>query len=292
MATTASGTPYTVNAATAPGGDATLWAVATSLLAASNIPLVVYCHGDGGAYNQFAALGAWQGMRDWLIDNGCAWVEAAGGGISTWGNQAARTSYEAAVAYARTQLDIGPIIVLGRSMGGIPAYWLATQSSFAADVVGLIINSGVTDLWLSYQTGAYLGWPAKFRTAYGAADDAEFYANSTGFDPMQFSTALYANLPVMQLWGTADTTVPSSRNAEPWISAYGPYAESVTTDIRVGGDHSAANGSYLQVDAMAAFIATVASITPPPPLDPRYRRVVDKYRVIGGEKYRMAYRPQ
>ncbi|QDH47710.1 minor tail protein [Gordonia phage Mellie] len=266
MATTSGGTTYTVRSTDAvPAAGSIYWAVADNRIGHPDIPIVVYTHGNGGPPNQFSSYGEWKGLRDWLIDNGWAYVECTGGGATSWGNQASRDAYEAALTYVDGQIDTGKVVVLGRSMLGLVAYWLASQSSVIAPrCVGLIINSGTTDLTYRYSV-ANTTDKANMRTAYGAADDAEFATNSVGFDPMLFPESVWNGRKVLQMWGTADTTVPPANHAQAWIAEYGASCGLLLTDVRDGGDHSAGNGSYLQVDAMANFLLLVVREAAPVP---------------------------
>lgn len=268
---TPNGTTYSVVTTTLPNGEPALYGKADG--ATTDVPLVLYCHGNGGDYNQFNTLGAWSGLRNLLIDSGYAWVESLGGGLASWGNAASRTSYEQAYTWAASQFDVGPVVVLGRSMGGLPAYWLAKESTVVAPhVVGLIINSGVTDL------AAFNGpVPGKsyIRTAHGISSDGSGWeAWLDEYDPMRMAPGTWAGEKVMQLWGTNDTTVPPGAHAQAWITKYGTEPALLSTDERAGGDHSGGNGSYLQVEPMGVFLAATTGVPmwepedPEPPADP------------------------
>ncbi|WVX88577.1 esterase [Gordonia phage CheeseTouch] len=266
MPTTSGGTTYTVRTTDAVAAAGSIyWAVADNQNGAVDVPIVVYTHGNGGPPNQFTSYGEWKGLRDWLIDNGWAYVECTGGGATSWGNQASRDAYEAALTYVDTQIATGKVVVLGRSMLGLVAYWLASQSPVIAPrCVGLIVNSGTTDLTYRYSVANGTD-KTNMRTAYGAADDAAFAANSIGFDPMLFPESVWNGRKVLQMWGTADTTVPPATHAQAWVTKYAASCGLCLTDIRDGGDHSAANGSYLQVAAMANFLTLVTQEAAPVP---------------------------
>lgn len=278
MPSTASGTAYTVRTSTATGYGTTAMTVADAHLGDVNVPTVLYCHGASGAYDQFASLSAWQGLRDWLIDNGCAIVEGAGGltdaaGAQHWGNADARLAYVAYVAHWDTVIDIGPIVPLGRSMGGAVTPYLFLQSALASRCVGYIGNSAVqtftvgtvsdpnTDLRPTgqyFSTGTY--------PAYGVSTYAGFVAAASAFDPMGIPASAWDGKKVIQLWGDADTTVPyATRGAGPLRALYAGRPAIDRTDIRAGGDHSGTNGSYLQVSAMTAFLTEIGFVTPPAP---------------------------
>lgn len=268
MPTTATGTAYTITTSTSTGYGTCLVAVADAHASDADVPTILYAHGASGSYNQFMTLAAWTELRDWLIDNGCAIVEGGGGltdsaGAQNWGNANARLAYVAYLAWAAGIIDVGPVVPLGRSMGGVVAPWLYLSSSIASQCVGLIVNSGVQTL--SYGTvsdantdlrpsGQYFG--SAIQAAYGAGSYGAFVTASHDHDPMNFDPALWDDAVVLQLVGDADTTVsPSTRGAYPLRALYAGRPTVDLLDVRSGGDHSGTNGSYLQVAAQTAFLS-------------------------------------
>jgi pimeloyl-ACP methyl ester carboxylesterase len=265
MPTTAGGTNYTLRTfRTTTSNESAHWFMDDARLDEKNIPVIIYCHGHEGPYNQFATMGAWKGLRDWLVDNGFAVVESAGGGPSSWANSAARTSYVDAFNHVDGSISVGKVIPLGRSMGGLVSYWLATQSPLASRVPALIVNSGTTDLSKRVTFNSTEFGHPELRAAYPEAKSiAEWYQLTAPHDPMQFDASLWAGKSVLQLWGTNDPSVPSSWNGEAWVAKYGTHAAYAAIDVREGGDHSAENGSYLQVSAMTTFLEFVNRVQAP-----------------------------
>lgn len=261
MPTTAAGAVYTARSFTTSDGQPAVWYMDDAKRSRQQIPTVIYAHGNEGPYNQFLTMGAWAGLRNWLMDNGYAVVESHGGGGSSWGNDAARRAYLDAFEHVSGQINTGPVIVLGRSMGGLVAYWLAARSPIAARVVGLIINSGTTDLAYRVTFNAPAG-NKDIIAAFGAKTLSEFYEVAPEYDPMQWPGLLWSGKHVLQLWGDADETVPPARNGAAWVAKYGADALTLTTDIRAGGDHSTGNGSYLQVDAMTRYLRRITAGNP------------------------------
>lgn len=276
MPTTPAGTAYSTYSATVDGADTVRWAVADSKISTANIPVILYAHGAAGADNQFQTLAAWAGLRNWLIDNGWAWIEGTGGGSQPWGNAASRTAYENAYLHVAGIMDLGPVVVLGRSMGGLVGQWLYTQSLVIAPVaVGAILNSGVQNLAAAYASG---NWTTAMRAAYGATSTPEFNAASVGFDPLLFPATSWQGRNIIQLWGDADTLVPPADHAIAMRTHYAGKPAIDSFDIREGGDHSATNGSYLEVDAMALFLTQVVGSEPPEPAEPKMvYRVRERY---------------
>ncbi|AEV51868.1 alpha/beta fold hydrolase [Prescottella equi] len=300
MPATSSGTAYTVYTTTSTGYGTAAYAVADSRKNDADIPTILYSHGAGGAYNQFATLAAWAGLRDWIIDHGGAWVEGSGGltdtaGQNNWGNADARAAYVAYLEWAATKIDIGPVVPLGRSMGGVVAPWLYLRSPIAAQCVGLIVNSGVQTLTYGTRdsvngslkpTGQYFG--QTILDAYGAANYDEFVTKAADFDPMNFMPSLWDGKKVLQLVGTADTTVPRAiRGADPLRAIYSGLLSDDRLDVRDGGDHSQANGSYLQSAAMTAFLTDIAFTNVGPPIDAQSYQVLGHWLYQGGQTYAM-----
>lgn len=283
MATTATGTPFTTYSAAVAGAGTVRWAVADSKASVANLPTIVYCHGAGGGSNQFETLSAWSGLRDWLIDNGWVWIEGTGGGAQPWGNPASQTAYELSFAHVDGLLDLGAVVVLGRSMGGAVGARLYLAGAFASRCVGVIENSGVQDLVWAYDADSGR-WTDAFNAAWGVSSRAEFVSAVTGLNPIDGPASAWTGKKVLQLVGDADTTVPPSTNAYPMRTLYAGRPSLDRLDVRAGGDHSASNGSYLQMLAMTDFLTIVTGGTPPPPV---VYVAQETFYVLGGKFYPM-----
>lgn len=294
MPATANGTPYTVRTATLGNHGAAYWAVADAHAGDTNIPTVLYAHGAGGAANQFATLSSWKGLRDWLIDNGWAWVEGEGGagtGAQNWGNTAARAAYPAYLDHVSTTLDLGPVVLLGRSMGG-----LVTGNLYAHDTAGRyagwVNNSGVSTAFVGTTSGAKnpaaaTGWyftPAMW-DAWGVSSVATLQAAmaSAGAIPEAWAAAKWAGKKILNCYGDADTTVPwETRGAAALRSAWAGEPAIDRVAVRAGGDHSGANGSYLQVDDMVSFLTEVSGAAP---AERVAYRLLSARMLVGGQRY-------
>lgn len=253
MSVTAAGNPYNVTTVTLPSGQVAN--IGAPVGGAARF--VLYTHGANGGPDQFSSSsGPWpQSLRNWLIDNRIGWIEGTGGGAQPWGNAASQTAYEELAAYADGLYAITHWIVLGRSMGGVVAarLYLAKRAADSR-FVGLIVNSGVQDLVWAYDTGT---WTAEMNGAWGVSNRSGFVTAINGRNPIAGPASAWAGARVLQLWGTSDTTVPSGANGEAMRAMYAGQPTLDRVDIRPGGDHSAGNGSYLQVSAMTSFIAAV-----------------------------------
>lgn len=250
MPQTRRGTEYTIH----EDSNATkLYGIADQAKNIPNRPLMVYCHGAGGAYDQFASLAAWRSTRDWLIDNGWAWVESDGGGPTSWGNTAARQSYRDATEWAMEHLDVSDIVVLGRSMGGIVSYWTYLYDPIVSPkATGLIVNAGTTDLYQRVRLKA----PGAIFDAYGVSNLEAFDTASQGHDPMTFPTSDWEGKSVLQVCGTADTSVPPDVHGQAWLQKYGESLNgNAALDLVQGGDHGT-HGPYSRVQSMSKYFAS------------------------------------
>lgn len=268
MPTTPDGTTYTPEYLMTSDGLRARWFMDDARDTASNVPTVVFVHGSGGDTESLSYIG-WDPIRNYLVDSGWAVVEADGGGSQNWGGPTARTVYQEAFDWLVGKIDVGSVVVLGQSMGGICSYWLATQSSFAARVVGLVVQNGTTDLAYRYDIAAESTVRA-MNIAYGLGnstvkDIPAFTLATVGYDPMLFDTELWASKLVLQNWSLADTQVPPGPNGQAWVAAYGPYtAETGVNENSVGGHRVTSQDSA----ATIAFLAGITA-TPEPPAPQR-----------------------
>lgn len=279
MPVTPNGTEYTVHAATLGTNNLTHWAVPVNAPSA-DVPLLVYTHGNTGAANQFTSFTAWAGLRNWWLDHGGAYVEGYGNG-SEFGNQGTRDQYEQSVLHVMSLIDVGQIVVLARSMGGIVGYWLASKSPVVSPkCTALIVSSGTTNL--TARVGGPPGYP-DFRAWFGLnADGSNFEAVMNAFDPMRQPLADWSGRKVMQLWGTADTTVDPDVHGKAWAAKYGAAVALLATDERPGGDHTQSNGSYLQTTQMTSFITAATGIGAAPGRKPVLS--VERMFLVGGDR--------
>lgn len=242
--------------------------------AGAPVPTVLYCHGAGGLYDNFTASPQWEPLRDWLLENGWAWVEGTGGvddagGQYNWGNQNARDAYLAYLAQAGTILDVGTVVVLGRSMGGMVGSWLATQSPIAGDVAGFIANSAVGSMFvggdyndpdpMTQNMAVFAG--SAIRTAYGISDPdpAVWYpalqVAAADYAPELYDPAVWTGRNALFLYGDNDVTVPWWPRG--WQEAREDFSNLLAYDqvaLKPGGTHGTAVGTYDMVDQMGAFL--------------------------------------
>lgn len=251
MPTTSAGTRYTAHTWTNSTGDPCIWGVADRV--ANNPyprPVLLFCHGSGSEYDHFTTSIQYRELRNRVIDNGWAYVEARGGNTSHWGREYAMESYAAALQEAAQEIPLGTVVAYGRSMGGTVATSLAVkpQWGISQHVVGLLLESAVQSLYYWHVTrGKGLnGQYPEGRVSEGG-DPAVFAAASEPFDPLKFDVSLFESMPVLFIHGDEDTTVMLEGNAEAQynrIKNVAPYAELV---VREGGTHNVGDSNQPEV---------------------------------------------
>lgn len=264
MPTTPNGTVYTTTTFTNALGEQSLFAVADAVRNNPNLRSVGWAHGAAGTYNQLMTLSALNAFRDRCLDAGIVVWEGLGGGSQPWGNQRSQDSYDATFDHVDSVLDIGQVVVIGRSMGGVVMVRMYLDRR-GSDLrfKGVVVNSGVQDLDWAYDWDGGR-WTAAFNSAWGVTSKAGFQAASVGMNPVDGPASRWDGANVLQMWGDADPLVPAQYNASVMRAMYAGHPAINQYDINPNGDHSTTNGSYKRVDEMMNFIDLVTGVTPPP----------------------------
>lgn len=255
MPTTPNGTTYTVYPFTA-GGESAWRAIADNSVGGSSIPAVLFCHGNPGAVStdadqQFGA--GYTTLRNWLIDNGWAYIEGHGAGAN-WGNTAGRNAYEAMFAATVATWAISKVIVIGRSMGALVGAWLASQSNVVAPYcAGFVSLSGTADLSNRWSTAGTTD-RANLETAYGVSGETAFRAAVATFDPLLATLSTWDGRNAIMQWDTSDSTVPYTANGQAWDTKYGPRLTLRRTQSTTGGDHNSTPNNATHTAATIAFV--------------------------------------
>jgi pimeloyl-ACP methyl ester carboxylesterase len=276
MPNTPNGTAYTLFNTNVGSYGECYYGVPNSLIAASNIPTVLYAHGANGSSSDLSTATRWALLRNWLADNGWAWIEGIGGGNS-WGNDIAQAAYPAYLDYVETQLDIGIVVVMGRSMGGLISAWLYAMSPIKERFSGWINNSAVSTIFTGDHDPAAASidkpsarWFTSMWDAYGVSsfDEMVLNADAIANAPENWLSSVWTDLNILSMYGDADTSVPwNTRGAGPLATIWEGLPTIDNIDIRVGGDHTSTNGSNLQIDAMATFLSTIIGETVSNPIN-------------------------
>lgn len=259
MPVTSAGTAYTVHGFTSSAGEQAWRAVADNRAGASRIPTVLFCHGNPGTVLTSADQQFTQGyttLREWLIDNGWAYIEGHGAGAG-WGNTASRLAYRAMLTDTQAVWSIGKLVVIGRSMGGLVGAWLASRDPVVSPLAsGFVCLSGTQDLSNRYSTAAEPD-RVNLRAAYGVTDEAGFRAAVTNHDPMLAPLSTWDGRNAIQQWATGDTTVPPVNNGQAWLSRYGTRLAISRQQVTSGGDHNSTPNDPAQAAATIQFLRDV-----------------------------------
>ena len=255
MPTTPNGTVYTTYPFTSSAGEACWRTVANNRLGSSKIPVMLFCHGNPGATvtsadQQFAA--GYTAQRNWLMDNGWAYIEGHGAGAG-WGNSQSRSAYEAMFLDTSQVWDLARVIVVGRSMGALVGSWLASQSTVVApSCAGFVSLSGTADLSNRYSSASGSDI-TNMNAAYGVSSDSQWRSAVAGFDPMLAPTGVWSSRNAQMQWDTSDGTVPYSANGQAWDLKYGPQLSLRRTIVTSGGDHNSTPNNPTHASATISF---------------------------------------
>jgi len=259
MPTTPNGTPYTVTTFTSSAGETCRRAIADAAADDANVPLVIFCHGNPGvdvtsADTQFTS--GYTTQRNWLMDNGWAYVEGHGAGAN-WGNQASRSAYRAMYVDTLAVWDVGWNVVIGRSMGGlVGAYLAARDPLISRRCRGLVHLSATADLTNRYST-ASASDKAALLTAYAAPDPSALAWAVKDHDPLLvLPEAWYQRNAIVQ-YDTGDVSVPPTVNAIPWFERFGGQLTIGRTVVTTGGDHNSTPNSPTHAAATIQFLQDV-----------------------------------
>ncbi|AYQ99938.1 esterase [Arthrobacter phage Mendel] len=290
MAVTAAGTGYSRTVYTTSAGETGVKWVPDGVQAGA--PLLMYCHGNPGIVQDSAdqefQYTAFTEIREWCLDRGWVMGEAHAGG-SSWGNDTARNGYRALYNDLAAQIGgIGPIVIIGRSMGGLVGAYLATLDPvIAPKTLGFMCLSGTLDLAYRYSIATGDN-KTLIEAAYGGANtQAAFNAASAGHDPMLFPAGTWTGRNAIQQYATGDVVVDDVPNALAWLDKYGPELAIKMVQETAGGDHNSSTDNPAQRDASLSFLGTIW--TPPAPPAPTVAYLVHEmyYVGTGGTLYTM-----
>lgn len=283
------GTAWTSYAATlGEHGDAR-WMVSDRAATDRRVPTVLYLHGAGHAEDHFEQATVWAPLRQRLMDEGWAVVEGLGGTDEMaphhWGRPATQLAYRAYLEHVETRLDLGPVVLLGRSMGGIVGCLLYVRDPvLSSRVSGLLLHQAACDLRAladvpaggNNASGTGQFWPFLWR-AWGATDRASFLAASAGHDPMAWGPEVWSGKNLWVGVATGDETVPPDDHGLALRRRWQGRPRLDRLDTRLGGNHTY-QGLFGSVDPIMSFLYAATRATPP--ADEGYR-VVSRARWSG-----------
>lgn len=273
MPLTASGTSYTVYTATIPGLGRCRWIIADNAVGRADVPALLYAHGANGGVGSFSGGSSWTLLRDWWMDIGGVVIEGEGGApdasgvtFNHWGNQMNRDAYMAYFGHVAAIVDIGIVVPVGSSMGGLITKWLATRSPIAYRCPGLLSFAGVGTLFvgdydtvpgntptnITQQSARYFTSTTGIAAAYGASSYDQLVTLAADHAPENWTPNVWAGKRILEMYADNDIAVPwwprgSSRLRE--IRAGQPQADiaELHTGLTVGHDLSTGVGMHFPV---------------------------------------------
>lgn len=200
-----------------------------TLPAFSPVPIVVFMHqSNTGTVNSPLTEARMLPVTTALIAAGFVLVSAQDGG-DRWGNQDSLDNYAELVAWVRSKVYGGKVLLFGPSMGGIPMFNSIAMRSIPG-IAGAAGICPVCDLNAIYLNPTFT---ASMRTAYGASNDSEFYANSADFNPLGHTGSQFSGVGMRFYVGApgTDTIVPREDHIDvfqPILNGYAREAGIVT----------------------------------------------------------------
>jgi acetyl esterase/lipase len=173
------------------------------------VPLVLYMHGSGGnATSPITDIDTT--VYSALVANGFAVASSDQHG-NNWGNDSAVADMVTLYKYVTARYAVGPILLMGQSMGGLSSLRTLAARQIPG-VVGWLGIYPVTNLANLYSLGTYT---SAIKTAYGIASDGSDYASKTaGADPNLLDASLFRGVPMRFYASTGDAVVPRAQNSD------------------------------------------------------------------------------
>lgn len=271
-AVTASGTPWSTWSAVLPGHGETRWWCADARVGDGGLRTLLHLHGAGGTAHDLETVTLWRGVRERLVDEGWLVVEGAGGESAiqagySWGNPAARAAYRAYLEHVGSLLDLGPLVVLGRSMGGVGAANLYLHDDLVAPwASGLVLHQAALNLVALSEvpregnegSGSGRYWPTLW-SAYGASSHEEFLAVCGPHDVLQAPAEAWRGARVWVGVATGDLSVPPAVHGLALRERWGDEPALDRLVLREGGNHTT-QGVFDRVDELLAFLDEVTAV--------------------------------
>lgn len=223
-------------------------------------PVVAFLHqaNSAGVYSPFVDA-RWAALAPALDAAGIILAVSDNGTTSTnWdkaGNQASLDDYAAMIAWARDNLNTGPLFLMSASGGGYPMWNLVAQR-VVGNIAGVIGISSGADLIAASNDSTY---QAAIWAAYGATDANDFLTKSAGYRPMQHDARILRGVPTYLKVMTTDTVVPPAVHHTPMVQKLQALgANDVTTYVSPNSGHMPAE---LFSSDIVDWITSVAGAT-------------------------------
>jgi len=188
---------------------------------------------------------------DAALADGICWARCAFSG-NNYGSPAAMEDVADVYAQACKLAPIGGVVLLGNSMGGMPAL-NALLRGVVPGVLGLYLTDPVCNLWDRYNSER----KAMIQSAYGiSADSSNYSARTQGYDPVLRHWSDFRGAPVHIIASTGDTLVPIETNAQQLYDKFHQHLD-ITLDVKTTAGHNTSD--RFDVNALRAFIRKCTS---------------------------------
>jgi len=219
-------------------------------------PVVIYVHGSGDVeedvtvQNKPTAIGP---VAAALVSAGYIVASPLLTSSTNWGNPASIGAMEAVYRHLRDAYTLGPIVIMGHSMGG-----MVSLTTLARRVIpGVVGYVGIEAVYSLANMFANATYTAAIKTAFGMAADGSDYATKTaGYDPALRNGWEFRGLPMWLSSSAGDTQVNKTANAAALVTAVTPFNADITL-FNSSGDH--VDPTNFQSAAIVAFCNRVTA---------------------------------
>jgi pimeloyl-ACP methyl ester carboxylesterase len=176
------------------------------------LPLVVLGHGYGGNENwiwngQAAELNPERPYFQYLVNAGYIVASSYANG-DNWGNQNGVDSIGNLIDYVRKHYAIGPVFLMGASMGATTTLNYINQHK--GEIAGWVGLYPVCSLRNMFDNG----WSATITSAYNITGGNPYAQATSGYDPLLVSSSRYTGVPIRIYASPSDVTVTWTQNAK------------------------------------------------------------------------------
>lgn len=234
---------YMTKAFTGPTDNASVLVPGVLPDNSSGVKVCMFFHGSGGddylshissfSGTQFAARDTVLG----LMADGWTVISSTGGPITDhWGNPNSWSATQAALAWLKSIVNVGTLVVVGQSMGGLSSLRAAAFYDGVSKWYGIAPCTNLDWLYLNQPA-----FTASMNTAYGSSDHATFLTASAGCDPMTFAVTEFDGLEMRAAASYSDVTVDRVNNTDALVTRLGAHPASFTVLTSTGGHSDPSN---------------------------------------------------
>lgn len=221
------------------------------------VPLVLYSHARSGTSGD-PWIGANPGgpleLTNALTNAGYA-VASNNQHGNNWGNQAAVNDLFETYKRFRDMHNLGPVVILAQSMGGMSAMNAIIQKRIPG-IRGFYGIFPATNLAAIYAAGQFA---ADIRTAYGiSADGSDYAAKTAGMDPALREGWEFQGVPMRFHHSPADTLVGKGSNSDMIAAKVLPYTSEAVV-ITTTGEHGDPS-NFNDTDMLAFFNRCISAV--------------------------------